>query len=217
MLERNKIDMERILNDPPRDDFDVPVRARPRRFHSERMATTDVEVATAEWTRCVLLRCAYLEAAVRAEERAQKGRLSGARNALQRRLDEGRRATERARDVADLVVSASRDATLEWATALERGRDQFRSRDAVSGLASSPVIYAKSVLSPDTVAYVKSTGLVINDLSPVVSIGRAEIRSVDDLPQAVARRFRTYAATTQRSSRALAQAYGHGSGLADFQ
>lgn len=213
-LEFNKIDVDRVLNDPPRPDYTTHVRARRRRFHGEHLETP-LGAAAADFVAQVLTRSAYLEAAGRADERGQEAEAAGDWLTFQTRLSEGQRATERAEQAAVEVARASDRVAQVWS----EGEFGFAFRAslvrgplpeaAIRGMRGD--IDARSVISPAAQAYVESTGLVIEGLYPRVPITEADARAVArDPDRALRERARKYGTSASRATEILSRTYGPG-------
>jgi hypothetical protein len=208
ILQRDKIDTNRILNDPPRPDFRVPVRARRRRFESAHMQTP-IDRATAEFAEAVLERSAHVEAAVRADERAQAALAAADAASYRQRLIEGQRATERAAELVDRVTRASDGLAEAWATNvrfLEDALDPAARRSLTAGMRGE--IDAVAVLPPAAHEYVRRTGLVTRDLHPRVIVTDADAGAVVSDPHDALRvRSRAYAKATARASDTVRTSY----------
>jgi hypothetical protein len=209
VLQREKIDTNRILNDPPRPDFEIPVRARRRRFESAHMQTP-IDRAAAEFAVSVLERSAYVEAAVRADERAQAASAAGDRASYRARLNEGRRATARAAELVDRVSRASEGLAEAWALndpLLEAPLNPAARNAVTAGMRGE--IDALGVLPPEALDYVRRTGLVIRDLHPQVTVTAADATAVvSDPHEALRVRSRAYARAAGRATRAVRASYG---------
>ncbi len=218
VLQLNKLDVERVLNDPPRPDFDTPVRARPRRFDRSFMQSP-LERATADFAESLLLMSAYLEAAVRADERGQGALLAGAAAKVEQRLHEGQRATDRAALAASDVADASQELAAVWAQSHELGRFFDRPelwRTALSGMRGE--IDARAVFSADARAYVERTRLVTRHLRPIVRVTPDDADAVaTDVRSALQHRSAAFSAATLRATRSVRRNYGDKSRLPELE
>jgi len=209
VLTLDKIDANRILNDPPRADFEVPVRARRRRFDPRHMQSP-IEVATAEFVERVLERSADLEAAVRADERGQQALRAGDHARVRQRMFEGQRATDRAAAAADRVARASDDLALAWSfsAALDEALGDPALRAAITrGMRGE--VDAVGVFPPEALAYVARTQLVTEGLRPTVRVRAADVEAVISDPQAAIRaRSAAFGSATVRSTRIVQASYG---------
>ena len=213
-LQLNKIDVNRILNDPPRPDYEVPVRARRRRF-TARDVQSPIEVATAEFVERVLDSSAYLEAAVRADERGQEALAVGDHVQFQRRLFEGGRATERAAVAADRVAAASDRLSDAWSSStdpdLALGDPALRAA-VTRGMRGQ--VDAIGVFPTEALAYVARTRLVTEHLRPVVRVNAADAQAVVSNPhEAIRARSAAYGAAAAKATRIVRDTYGQESRL----
>ena len=211
-LQLNKIDANRILNEPPRPDYLVPVRARRRRFEAQQMQSP-IERATADFVDRILDLSAYLEAAVRADERGQEALTAGDQINLQRRLFEGQRATDRAATAADRVSAASDRLADVWSSSLDL--DQALGDPALHAAITRGMrgqVDAISVFPPEALAYVAQTRLVTAGLRPVVTVTAADAQAVISNPhEAIRARSTAYASATVRAARSVRDGYGKAS------
>jgi hypothetical protein len=207
-LEINKIDLDRILNDPPRPDFDVPVRARRRRFDPTFMQTP-VERAGAEFVTGLLDLSAYLEAAVRADERAQAAIGAGATGEVQARMFEGQRATERAASAGeDVAITAS---TLAAAVSSDPAFATVGSLIRASSVGGSSLgdVDAIELLPPEALEYVRRTTLVTTGLTPIVQITSSDATALRSNPsRAIRERAAALGGATLIGTRVLHASYG---------
>lgn len=209
VLQLNKLDVERVLNDPPRPDYDTSVRARRRRFDRSFMQTP-IEQATADFAESLLLMSAYLEAAVRADERGQGALRVGDTLQVQQRLVEGQRAAERAAAAANRVANASDNLADAWADSprlqiVLSDRDLWRT--ATAGMRGE--VDARAVFSAEAHAYVERTRLVTRSLRPVVRITPTDAEAVEANPRAAIRdRAAAFSASTLRATRSVRRSYG---------
>jgi hypothetical protein len=209
VLQREKIDVNRVLNDPPRRDHEVRVRARQRRFEPP-SPQTPVEGATAEFVRHVLERSAYVEAAVRADERAQRALKVGDHFHARRRLYEGQRAADRAAAAARSVARASDELAFAWSTSPEVDLalgDPAQRAAITRGMRGN--IEARAVFPPEALDYVARTKLVTEGLKPIVRIRANDADAVAADPRGTIRtRTATYASVTVRATRRFRESYG---------
>ena len=96
-LRREQITLSRALEDPPRRDFNIPTRARSRRYIPGLLGTDLLAIATDHAIISSFRRNAYLEAMVRADERSQGATMVGATAAATARAREANYFLERAR------------------------------------------------------------------------------------------------------------------------
>jgi hypothetical protein len=208
VLEINKIDVDRALNDPPRPDFAVRVRARRRRFDPSHMQSP-IELAAGRFADGVLDLSAYLEAAVRADERAQTATRVAEFDQQQARLFEGQRATARAAEAGERVA-----------------RDAFKLADALASdtnlAALLPVIRrsvasrswqhpldATTTFSPEALAYVRRTTLATSGLTPTVRVTESDAEAALANPlDAVRVRAAAFAGSTLVATGELRRGYG---------
>jgi hypothetical protein len=165
VLEINKIDVNRILDDPPRPDFSIPVRARRRRFDPSGMQSP-IEAAAGRFASGVLDLAAYLEAAVRADERGQAAETAEEFGQQRARLFEGERAAERAAETGVQVASDAFE--LADALASSPDLDAFvpQIRQVTADLIERNQRQVLPTFSAETLAYVHRTGLVTRRLDP---------------------------------------------------
>lgn len=207
-LEINKIDVDRILNDPPRPDFHVPVRARRRRFDPTRMRTP-IERAAAEFVTGLLDLSAYLEAAVRADERAQWAIASGTRVDAQARLFEGQRATERAASESERVAIAASMLAVALTSDPSFTALELLTRSTPIAGPLDRDIDARELFSPDALEYVRRTTLVTAGLTPIVHITTSDAAEFRSNPsRALAARSATLGGATLVGIRELHASYG---------
>ncbi|HEU4905227.1 MAG TPA: hypothetical protein VFT19_03825 [Solirubrobacterales bacterium] len=172
VLKRKEIAVERALNDPPRSDWETATRAHRRRYVSGALGDDRLAIATDQAAIATLRATAYLEASVRADERAQGARLAGRNDFVAQQL-------ERASNLFELAMSWSG----EMAVSLNALALSWAAYAADSGLDDRPL--------PATIAEValpsagheafSRTRLVTADLK--LEIGRPEdVRLVVDRP-----------------------------------
>jgi hypothetical protein len=151
-LKRQENAIDRILDDPPRFEYATETRARSRRYHVGQFGDSDLAVATDAAVVATLRVTAYLEASVRADERAQGAQISGDPDSARLRSEEAIIFRERAR-AADADRAIWLDAlSLTWADwATESGaaaaapqvpqqtdmRDEITSAAAIAGMVTS--------------------------------------------------------------------------------
>lgn len=209
VLQLNKIDTNRILNDPPRVDYDVPVRARRRRFDPGHMQSP-IESATAQFVERVLDRLAYLEATVRADERAQHALSIGDDAHFQQRLLEGQRAADRAASAAERLSRAADEFASTWSSspAFDAALGGAALRAAVTrGMRGE--VDAVRVFPSEALTYVARTRLVTAGLRPVVRVTARDAEAmVSDPYEAIRVRSAAYGSATVRASRTLREGYG---------
>lgn len=209
VLQRNKLDVQRILDDPPRPDYEVPVRARRRRFEGGELRQP-IERATAEFADTVLTRSAYLEATVRADERGQQALIVGDISEARTRRDEGRRAAERAAFASEDVSLATEHLLSAWTMSGELDalfRDARENRLATAGIRGE--IDAEAVLAESTMEYVNRTGLVTGDLRPIVPVSAKDADDlISDPRRTIESRARKWAASGVRAAREVSEGFG---------
>jgi hypothetical protein len=209
VLQLNKIDTNRILNDPPRVDYAVPVRARRRRFVPGHMQSP-IESATAQFVERVLDRLAYLEAAVRADERAQHALSIGDDAHFQQRLLEGQRAADRAASAAERLSRAADELASTWSysAALDAALGDAAMRaDVTRGMRGE--VDAVRVFPSEALTYVARTRLVTAGLRPIVRVTARDAEAMVSNPyEAIRVRSGAYGSATVRASRTLREGYG---------
>lgn len=170
ILKRKEISVERALNDPPRPDWEIATRAHRRRYIPGALGEDRLAIATDQAAITTLRATAYLEASVRADERAQGARLAGRDDFVAQQL-------ERASHLFELALSWSG----EMAVSLNALALSWAAYAADSGLDNRPL--------PATIAEValpsvgreafNRTRLVTADLD--LEVGRPEeVRIVAD-------------------------------------
>lgn len=153
-LKRQESAIENILDDPPRDDFATRTQAHSRRYITGRLGDSELASVTDTTVAATLKVTAYLEAAVRADERAQGAERAGSPHFAQARAREALIFRERARAAdADRAV---------WLDALSIAWARW---------AADPEVQAAGDLYLDEEAFyrsiaeaVRATGLVVSDL-----------------------------------------------------
>jgi hypothetical protein len=123
-LKRQENGIARVLDDPPRQDYTTETRARSRRYLTGQFGDSDLAIATDAAVISTLRVTAYLEAAVRADERAQGAELAGDETSFRLRTEEALVFRERARAAdADRVVwlDALSVTWADWASGVEAG------------------------------------------------------------------------------------------------
>ena len=157
VLRRQENAVTRALADPPRSDYATQTRAHSRRYIPGRLGLDPLAEAADRVAVTNLRAAAYLEAAVRAEERAMGATADGAHDLARAREAEGRALLESARAQSVAVASESTRfaiAIASYATRLE-GLD----------LADSPARPTRTLDVSDAVqAAGRITGLVVSDL-----------------------------------------------------
>lgn len=161
VLKRKENAVDRILEDPPRFDYEVRTQAHPRRYRTGMLGDDDLAVATDHVAVAALRVVAYLEAAVRADERGQGAGEHGREELEQAQLARAARAMERAQ-IAEVVLSSRLD---ELGIALAA----FASDDRLSSL-PTPSIGGRVNLPTRGLRALSRTGLVVSDLDLSVEI-----------------------------------------------
>jgi len=193
LLKRQENAIDRALADPPRDDFATSTRARSRRYIAGHLGGDELGDATDEVAVVTLRSAAYLEAMVRADERAQGARTHGRLDLEHERLLEAARMVDGFK--AASWVRANALERLSFAFAASSQREQFgqpQSTPVTAGL--PPIVDARSLMSASTLDAVRRTGLVLKDLDLRVSVPRmpsGRSKAVLDVLQATSRLART--------------------------
>lgn len=160
ILKRQENSVDRALDDPPRQDFSTETRARSRRYVPGRLGPSQLAMATDAAAIATLRVTAYLDAMVRADERAQGAQLAGDLNAAQHREWEARRFLERARAAEALKAIRFDWLGIAWAN--------IALHPEVANIPVEPnpdlVQGDRILIPPEERAEVRSTGLVIHDL-----------------------------------------------------
>ena len=208
VLEINKIDANRILDDPPRPDFSVPVRARRRRFDPSGMQSP-IEVAAGRFASGVLDLAAYLEAAVRADERGQAAEAAEKFGQQEARLFEGERATERAAETGERVASDAFELAITLASDPDLAAFVPAIRQMVADLPVRDERQMTATFSPEALAYVHRTGLVTSYLFPEIRVAESDVEAaVSDPFEAIAQRTAAFGGSTLVATRVLRTGYG---------
>jgi uncharacterized protein YegP (UPF0339 family) len=106
--------LQRALDDPPRADYLVPTRKGHRRFDPAPLGDSSLARTTAGAVREILETSALLDAAVRAEERAQGAQLAEAGDAQALRATEAQRLMRRALASHANLATALTPLAFEW-------------------------------------------------------------------------------------------------------
>jgi tetratricopeptide (TPR) repeat protein len=161
VLKRQQSAIQRALDDPPRRDFAIATRAKPRRYIRGRLGDDAISKATDEAALAGLRATSYLEALVRADERAAGATAAGNEVIANSQLDDASR-----------MLDGVRAGAVLWSVALRE-------------LAGAIATYSRGELAPnyyellapgttvelfDTTGFVSqqallSTGLVVKDIS----------------------------------------------------
>lgn len=203
VLERDRADKERILNDPARPDFRVPVRAKRRRYQP-RLRPTSIELATDEFVQRLLMVVAYEEAFLRADERAQGAEAAGEVVMAGERRQEAYRAAARAAEAADDLYVAADALAGEWADGaagqqLRAVMADPRAQKQLEDIAGP--IDVEGAASRQAWNRLERTQLVTYDLQPrpvITTDERAVLRT--DLPRELAQRTTSAAAATREAT-----------------
>jgi TPR repeat protein len=149
-----------ILDDPPRLDYATETRARSRRYFAGRFGDSDLALATDAAVISTLRVVAYLEASVRADERAQGARLAGDDGSTRLRSEEALIFRERARaadaDRAVWLDTLSLAWASEWATtpgapeAVPQGPPQVNVRSEIHSAARIAGMVTSRLTLPQT-------------------------------------------------------------------
>jgi hypothetical protein len=115
VVQRQEDGVNQILDDPPRDDYLTPTKAKSRRYVIGRLGVGDLALAVDNAALAILHYTAYLEATVRADERGQGARLAGDEVAAADREYEAGVFIERARAANVSKAGALNDLALAWA------------------------------------------------------------------------------------------------------
>lgn len=115
VVQRQEDAVNRILDDPPRNDYLTPTKAKSRRYLAGQLGVGDLALATDNAAIAILHYTAYLEATVRADERGQGARRSGDDVVAEEREYEAGVFIERARAANVAKAEALNDLSLAWA------------------------------------------------------------------------------------------------------
>ena len=175
VLQRQANAIDRALADPPRKDFSTRTVPRRRRYAAGQLGTEPLAVISDDAALATLQVVAYLEAFVRAEERAQGALADGFHDVAGARLAEAERYLEGARRSEALLADVLGAVGNEWAS--------FAFDPEVSAMSASPrdtedesaVVDVKRSLSGLARSLIRRTGLVIDDLNLAVPMQASSI------------------------------------------
>lgn len=115
VVQRQENGVNRILDDPPRDDYQTPTKAKSRRYVTGQLGAGDLALAIDNAAIATLHYTAYLEATVRADERGQGARRAGDYKAAEDREFEAGVFIERARAANVSKAEALTNLAIVWA------------------------------------------------------------------------------------------------------
>lgn len=115
VLKRKELAVEMALNDPPRSDWGTATRAHRRRYVPGALGDDRLAVATDQAAIATLRATAYLEASVRAEERAQGARLAGRSDFVAQQLEQASKLFELAMSWSGEMAASLNTLAVSWA------------------------------------------------------------------------------------------------------
>lgn len=192
VLQRRTNAIDHALDDPPRDDYRRSTRPKSRRYWPGELGEGALAAASDNFALSGLRAVAYLEAAVRADERAQGAALAlDGRRVEQRRL-EARRWYSDAQRSSRQFAGAAHDLGLAWAATLTE-------TPALQAARGGPVASAEEiertvqagwhrtglVVEPETAAEIRHASLTGPPSDPARDLLRPS-RSLSELAFAVA-------------------------------
>lgn len=153
-LERQRISLERLLNDPPRYDFDAQTRIGRPRFYPERLGDHRLSRSTAFTAHMALELSAAIDAAVRADERAQGAALHDRVDVVERQLSLRVEVEREAAVRAERLAAALRVSARDW-----------RRHLSITEPSSAVTVLPQGDLR--ALPEVRRSGLATSDLDPV--------------------------------------------------
>ena len=115
VMKRKQNAVDRILADPPRFDYEIATRARRRRYEPGSLGGSPLALATDQAAIATLRAASYLEASVRADERAEGARIVGRLDLADWHLEEAKRLLEMGRSWAGEMSAAWDVHAISWA------------------------------------------------------------------------------------------------------
>jgi hypothetical protein len=160
VVERKRIAVERLLEDPPRFDFEIGTRGRRRRYVAGALGEDRLAVATDEAAIATLRAAAYFEAAVRADERSQGATLEGRTDLAEWQLGQSRRLLELGQMWSGEMAVALDAFAKSWAA--------YAVESELDTLALPEAALPPRELPPEARQALDRTGLVVDDLDLIV-------------------------------------------------
>jgi hypothetical protein len=196
-LKRKEYALDRALADPPRFDFETGTRAKRRRYVPGSLGSDRLSVSADNAAIATLRASAYLEAAVRADERAQGARLRDRDDLASWHLEEHEVLMVRARQASAEMADALDSLGVIWVAAVY---------EAGAAEVAVPVVRRAERVPEEALDAMHRAGMVTTDLdlsfvTPAGVSPRAEVLVFADVAFETAESSRRLARSARRVAR----------------